>query len=71
MGDALHELLSAAAKDGARPLNTEILRRLESTFSEEYKNVFSENISGLGIGDGLSEAQRAEVLALIRKELGK
>lgn len=67
MSDTLHELLSAAAKDGARPLNTEILRRLESTFSEEYKSVFSENISGLG--EKAEYVTRDEVRELMREVL--
>ena len=71
MSDALHELLSAAAKDGSRPLNTEILRRLESTFSENLKNEFSENINDLGGKGWLTAAQREEVERMIREAMGK
>jgi hypothetical protein len=69
MGEELHRLLLDAAKDGSRPLNTEILRRLEMTFSGELNFQLSEKINDLGENDRLSEGQRAEVLELIRKEL--
>ena len=71
MGEELHKLLLDAAKDGSRPLNTEILRRLEMTFSEDLNFQFSEKINDLGENDRLTKGQRAEVLELIRKELGK
>jgi hypothetical protein len=67
---AIRARLEAFAKAGNRSLHAEIMMRLEATL-EESKFGLSENISGLGGGEGLSEAQRAEVLALIRRELGK
>lgn len=69
MGEELHKLLLDAAKNGSRPLNTEILRRLEMTFSEDLNFQFSEKINDLGENDRLSEGQRAEVLEIVKKAL--
>lgn len=69
MGEELHKLLLDAAKDGSRPLNTEILRRLEMTFSDNLTSEFSERINNLGKDS--EYVTRAEVEEIIRGVLLK
>lgn len=67
MGEELHKLLLDAAKDGSRPLNTEILRRLEMTFSDNFTSEFSENFNNLGKNN--EYVTRAEVEEMIQQAL--
>jgi hypothetical protein len=67
MSERLYNLLMEASGEVARPLNTEIVRRLESTFSEEPKSELSENISGLG--EKTEYVTREEVRELMREVL--
>ena len=72
MSETLYNLLTQSAGLVDRPLNTEIIRRLESTFAE-YSNKskfgFIENIKDLANFEGLTEAQERRVLELIAQAL--
>lgn len=65
----LHQMVIDAAHQSGRSMNAEIVARLRATFSIDLKNEFNGNISGLGGGEGLTAAQEARVLELIREAL--
>lgn len=67
MSERLHDLLTQAADD--RPLNTEIVRRLESTFSIDTKSGVNGTINDLGGKCGY--VTRSEVEAMILEAIGK
>lgn len=55
MSDSLHAKLLESSEEGARPLNTEIIRRLENSFTENTRSP--------------APLTREEVIALIREEM--
>ena len=71
LSQALKTLIEQAAKSNNRTMNSEIVSRLEATFSGELNFQLSERINNLGRNSALTPEQREEVLELIRQELGK
>lgn len=67
---SMRRQLDESARQHGRSLHAEILLRL-SVSLEESKFGLSERINDLGENDRLTEGQKAEVLELIRQELGK
>lgn len=71
LSQALKTLIEQAAKSNNRTMNSEIVSRLEATFSGELIFQLSDKINDLGRNSALTPEQREEVLELIRQELGK
>lgn len=67
---SMRRQLDESARQHGRSLHAEILLRLSASLGES-KFGLSDKINDLGENDRLTEGQRAEVLELIRQELGK
>lgn len=71
MSEQLHKLLTEASSKIDRPLNKEIVRRLEATFSDNLLFQVSEKINDLDNNRPFTEAQEARLRELILEMMGK
>ena len=71
MSEQLHKLLTEASSKIDRPLNKEIVRRLEATFSDNLLFQVSEKINDLDNNRPFTEAQEARLREVILEMMGK